>query len=388
MRDVDNIIDSQILPRLAQLIAPMNLGKRLLVVCDSHTWKAAGERVFHALSDDYQLMRVQLEETVIPSVATAQRIMALASDMNGLIAVGSGTINDLTKYAAAKVNKPYIVIATAASMNGYAAANASLWEGEHKTSQAAVQPLLIVADTEILAEAPTRLAAAGFADMICRSTVQADMFLSHIMRGTDYPVEAFTALEPIEQALLPKSKKLTIGDEKSLKLLMQGLIIGGDWMTKTGSSATASQGEHMIAHAIEMLYPKIAARAYHGELVAVATVSMAKIQQRLLSSKPQLRKAATQENIQAVFGKQLASKLYESYQKKTGVMKETLDAKWSEISAGIFGFMIPAEILTSALEHAGAPTQPEHIGLTEDQYSYALEYAHWTRDRFTFLDLV
>ncbi|MBN8543081.1 MAG: iron-containing alcohol dehydrogenase [Alphaproteobacteria bacterium] len=385
---MDNIIDSQIIARLSSLIAPLQLGKQLLVVCDSNTWKAAGERVFHALGDDYQLMRVQLEEAVIPSITTAQRIIALAGDMDALVAVGSGTINDLTKYAAHKVGKPYITIATAASMNGYAAANASLWDGAHKTSQPATAPKMIIADTEILAESPTRLTSAGFADMLCRSTVQADMFLSHHILGTPYHSEAFAALEPIEQALLPKSKKLTVGDEKSLNTLMQGLIIGGQWMSKTGSSATASQGEHMIAHAIEMLYPKIAARAYHGELVAVATVSMAKIQQRLLSTKPQLRKPATLENIQAVFGKELAASLFENYQHKAAVIQETLDMKWPEISAGIFGFMIPAEILTSALDHAGAPTKPEHIGLTEDQYSYALEYAHWTRDRFSFLDLV
>lgn len=385
---MDNIIDSQAVTSLAKHLAPLKLGKTLLVVCDTNTWKAAGEQVFNALGDEYQLMRVQLEEMVIPSVATASRIIALAGDADALMAVGSGTINDITKYAAAQVNKPYVAIATAASMNGYAAANASLWEGEHKTSQAAKPPVLIVADTEILAEAPTRLTAAGFADMICRSTVQTDMFFSHKLCGTPYHEDAFKALETVEQTLLPKSKKLTHGDEKSLKALMQGLIIGGEWMTKTGSSATASQGEHMIAHAIEMLYPKIAARSYHGELVAVATVSMARMQQKLLSTKPKIRKVATLENVQAVYGKKLAESLFEKYQVKCGVTQEQLDAVWPEVSAGIFGFMIPAEILESALEHAGAPTKPEHIGLTEDQYSYALEYAHWTRERFTFLDLL
>lgn len=385
---MDNIIDNQAVASLAKHLAPLKFGKTLLVVCDTNTWKAAGERVFNALSDDYQLMRVQLEEAVIPSIATAKRIIALANDADALLAVGSGTINDLTKYAAAQVNKPYVAIATAASMNGYAAANASLWDGEHKTSQAAKPPRLIVADTEILVEAPNRLTSAGFADMICRSTIQTDMFLAHKLMGAAYHEEAFKALEPIEQTLLTKSKKLTHGDEKALKVLMQGLIIGGEWMSKTGSSATASQGEHMIAHAIEMLYPKIAARSYHGELVAVATVSMARMQQKLLSTKPQIRKVATLENIQAVFGKKLAEPLYAQYQTKTQVTQEQLNAIWPEVSAGIFGFMIPAEILESALEHAGAPTKPEHIGLTEDQYSYALEYAHWTRDRFTFLDLV
>lgn len=385
---MDNLIDSHCLPRLVDRLAPLKLGRTLLVVCDSNTWKAAGEQLFHALGDDYQLMRVQLEEVVVPSLAIAQRIIVLAAEADALVAVGSGTINDLTKYAAAQVNKPYFVVATAASMNGYASANASLWDGAHKTSQPAKAPVLIVADTEILTEAPTRLTASGFADLMCRSTVQADMFLSHSVLGTPYHEEAFSALQPVEQALLPKSKKLTIGDPKAFKHLIEGLIISGEWMSKTGSSATASQGEHMIVHAIEMLYPKIAVRSYHGELVAVATLSMARMQQRLLSTKPQVRKAATAENIQAVFGKKLAESLYASYQRKLGVTQELLDAAWPAIAAGIFGFMIPAEILESALEHAGAPTKPEHIGLTEDQYSYALEYAHWTRDRFTFLDLV
>lgn len=385
---MDNIIDSQAVSRLAAHIAPLKLGSRLLVVCDSNTWKAAGERVFTALSDDYQLMRVQLEESVIPSIATASRIIALAADADALLAVGSGTINDLTKYAAAQTQKPYVVFATAASMNGYASANASLWEGDHKTSQPAVAPALIIGDTEILSEAPNRLTSAGFADLMCRSTVQTDMFLSHKLLGTPYHEEAFKALEAVEQALLPKAKKLANGDEKTLKLLMQGLIISGEWMTKVGSSVTASQGEHMIAHAIEMLYPKIAARAYHGELIAVATISMARMQQKLLSTKPQLRKVATLENIQAVFGKKLAEPLFTQYHRKLSLTQATLDATWPEVSTGIFGFMIPAEILVSALEDAGAPTKPEHIGLTEDQYSYALEYAHWTRDRFTFLDLV
>ena len=76
----------------------------------------------------------------MPTRRPWRRSGARARSADALVAVGSGTINDLCKYAAAKDGKPYVVFATAPSMNGYTSMNAAITVDGHKKTLPAATP--------------------------------------------------------------------------------------------------------------------------------------------------------------------------------------------------------------------------------------------------------
>ena len=125
---------------------------------------------------------------------TVEVLRRASADADALVAVGSGTINDVCKYAAAKDGKRYAVFATAPSMNGYASKNAAITIDGHKSSLAAASPVGVFMDLAVLCAAPARMIRAGLGDSLCRSTAQADWLLSHHLLGTPYRHAPFALL--------------------------------------------------------------------------------------------------------------------------------------------------------------------------------------------------
>ena len=73
------------------------------------------------------------------------------------VVVGSGTLNDPTKLAAHRCERPCLIVATAASMDGYTAFGAAITRAGFKQTMACPAPRAVVADVEVLIEAPARM---------------------------------------------------------------------------------------------------------------------------------------------------------------------------------------------------------------------------------------
>ena len=71
-----------------------------------------------------------------------------------------------------------------------------------------------------------------------------------------------------------------------MRVLARTLVLSGLGMTICGGSYPASQGEHLISHYIDMFAPDERAAFFHGEQVAVATLTMAQIQEVMLAGPP------------------------------------------------------------------------------------------------------
>ena len=138
----------------AELVASLGLGRRLAVVSDATTRAVLGERVERALEALGTVLPVVLAGQPHADADTAANLRRACTSADALIAVGSGTINDLCKYAAATDGKPYAVFATAPSMNGYTSTNAAITVDGHKQSLAAAAPAGVYIDLEVLAQAP------------------------------------------------------------------------------------------------------------------------------------------------------------------------------------------------------------------------------------------
>lgn len=379
----------------AALVAPLRLGRRIAVVSDTTTRAVLGERVERALAGLAPIVPVVLDGQPHADARTVEIVRRACAHADALIAVGSGTINDLCKYAAAKDGKPYAVFATAPSMNGYASKNAAITIDGHKMSLPAVSPVGVFMDLGVLSAAPARLIRAGLGDSLCRSTAQADWLLSHHLRGTPYRRAPFALLAEDEPALLDDPEALLRGDLEAMRALARTLILSGLGMTLCDGSYPASQGEHLISHYIDMFAPAGRKAYFHGEQVAVATLTMARIQEEVLAAgPPHLRSELIAcAELQRRFGAEIGESCWREFAAKH--MTQAAEARlerhladhWDDICDSVGRAMIPAERIHGVLQRAGCPTGPTQIGLSPAFYATAVRNARFLRDRYTFLDL-
>ncbi|MCM1001178.1 MAG: iron-containing alcohol dehydrogenase [Wolbachia endosymbiont of Melophagus ovinus] len=323
----------------------------------------------------------------VASLETVNLVRNKAKDSNLIVALGGGTVNDICKYASYLEKKNYISFPTAASMNGYTSANASILVDGHKKSFAAHLPKAVYIDIDIIADAPLRLTLSGFADFICRSTVEADWLLSHLLLGTEYNELPFALVRDLEEILLREYLALAKRSRKVVLLLMEALLISGLGMVISEGSHSASQGEHMIAHAMEMVTKDYS--SLHGEKIAVTTLTMANLQEKILSIQDPTIKPTTLDvkRVTECFGNNEFTKILEQkkiLQQKIGGI---IHKEWNNISSLIKQNLLPAKRLQKIFEDLSIPHLPEHLGWNQEQYCKVVDFAFTTRDRFTFLDL-
>lgn len=378
----------------AELIGQAGLGSRLAVVSDPRTHAALGARVERALRGRFTIDSLVLPDGVEPDAGTVEQVRAGAAKADALIAVGSGTINDLTKFAGAQDGKPYAVFGTAPSMNGYTSLTASITVQGHKKTLAAQAPVGAFFDLGVLAAAPKRLIRAGLGDSICRSTAQWDWLLAHLLLGSSYRALPFDLLAEDEPALVAHAGELLTGDIEVMRLLVRTLVLSGFGTAIVGSSAPASQGEHLVSHYIDMLGPAGRAPVFHGEQVGVTTLSIARLQERMLEHAPVLRvEAADEAEFVARYGEELGRSVWPEFSRKRLVpsladeLNARIAANWDGMARQLGAIHLPAARIEAALSAAGAPVRPEQIGLSRDFYETALRHGREIRDRYTVLDL-
>jgi glycerol-1-phosphate dehydrogenase [NAD(P)+] len=380
--------------REAALVQGLDLGRRLALVADADTWPALGDRVSGALGAAFAVTPVILPAGPHADMDTVQRVRARSSHAEALVAVGSGTINDLAKYAAYLDRKPYACFGTAPSMNGYVSMNAAIMDRGVKQSLPAAAPRGVFLDIEVLCKAPQRMIVAGFGDSICRSTAQADWLLAHLLLDQRYRTLPFQLLEQDEQTLLGAPEGLAGGDVAAMTLLARILVMSGFGMAICGGSYPASQGEHLIAHFLEMRGDPAWPASLHGEQIAVTTLTMARIQADMLK-RTDIEvgaSAVTPTELASRFGAEAGAACWSAFARKAidndraAALTALLKSGWPEIRRAIRAVHRAPATLESALRRVHAPTRPAEIGIPETAYREAVLHAREIRDRFTFLD--
>jgi glycerol-1-phosphate dehydrogenase [NAD(P)+] len=388
------VIDRDLARAAPDLISKLDLGGHLAVVMDPASAAAMGTAVAEALATRYRVSPIVTELAPHPDMDAVRAVMTRVSEADGLVAVGSGSINDITKHAAHLTGKPYAVFGTAPSMNGYTSVSAAITEDGLKKSLASTAPRGVYLDLDVLAAAPKRLIAAGFGDSICRATAQTDWLLSHLLVGTPYREAPFALLAEDEAELVARAAGLMRGDRSAIALLAHTLIMSGFGMTICGGSYPASQSEHLIAHYMDMLGTDLP-QAYHGEHIAVTTMSVARLQEHILSlqSLRVLPSRDSQVAFHETFGAALGDACWKSFAPKhrddagNKRLQALLDERWSYIRARLKRVSRPAAQIEAALTAAGAPSTPKMVGIPSAFYREALLNARKIRDRFGILDL-
>lgn len=379
----------------AELVSSLDLGHHLALVSDENTHRVLGKRVGKALDGRVRLQEVRLTGHPHADQETVEGIRREAAGCDAYLAVGAGTINDLCKYAAALDGKPYAVFGTAPSMNGYTSVNAAITVEGHKKSIQATAARGVFLDLEVLSQAPPRMIRAGLGDSLCRPTAQVDWLLAHLLLGDGYREAPFVLLRKDEAELFANSEALMSGDIAAMQRLARTLVMSGFGMTICGGSFPASQGEHLIAHYAEMMAPSDWPESFHGEQIGIATLTMARLQERLLANgPPRISQGSESEaDFKAHFGTELGATCWREFTAKRQRMGEIevlnarLTAIWDEARARMDAVAMSTDELEAVLRRAGAPTRPEDIGWPATFYQDAVRHGRLIRDRYTVLDL-
>ncbi len=383
------------------------LGGELLLVADSQTWPAAGA----ALQKYLRQENLVANELVLPGkpalVADERAVFAILAKSSRktclMVAVGSGTINDLVRYVSYKLAVPYAIYATAPSMDGYASSVAALTVADMKQTMPAWGAAAILADPAILAASPAPMIAAGLGDILGKYTAVADWRLGQLVEGEYYCPRVAADILATAGRCLDMAGSLGEREPAAVSKVMAALLETGIAMSYVGNSRPASGSEHHLSHFWEMAYlNRGQAQLLHGTKVGLATLLMAALYQKLAQLEPDFalarQKAASFSfaswaiQMKKVFA-QGADVLLE-LEKATAMhdpatVRQNIDrieANWPDL-LDLASQVPPWQDIKAALAQAHGSTSLAQAGLDRQLVKDSLLYAQHMRQRYTILRL-
>jgi glycerol-1-phosphate dehydrogenase [NAD(P)+] len=373
-----------------------------LIIADCRTYAAAGQLVEEKLRQGLVAVELYLvpDNEGEPPVAddrTKDLILAQTPDTDLFIAVGSGVINDLVKWVAFLREKPYICVATAASMNGYASANVAASIDGLKVLFHAKPCLAIFSTPDILRNAPFNLTASGLGDVLAKTVSSADWKLNNFLFNDYYCRFSVDLLKDLEPIYLNNPVGIRNKEPAAMQALFEALFLSSVAMTITGTSSPASGGEHLISHSLDMLAARDGGRHdLHGRQVGIASTLMAALYEKVLAiDYPVFYEVPFQVDEQ--FWGTLAPIVAREYEKKLPRYQMVADSlsrpgAWEKLRELLRADMVPAMKLKNCLSQAGAAHRIgdiDHFGvpLTRKKLLAVVCNANQMRERFTILDL-
>ena len=290
------------------------------------------------------------DEELVPTEDRCEKAQKAADRADYVLAVGSGTLNDMAKSVATKANIPSGVLATAASMDGYCSAGSALMRNGFKVTDVVNPPSDVLLDASVICTAPREMTAAGFGDIVGKYTCLADWKLANIINGEPIDTEAFEMMEKARELCLSAYGGLTENEGKSVKILMEALVTAGLSMAKCGNSRPASGSEHHQSHFLEMDFVRRGEKIPpHGVKVAIGTLVSLELYHNLSEKRIKCPKS-----------------------EKVWALADTLPS---------------VKEVEKLLSGMGCPTRFSQIGVSRETMAEMLKKAHTVRDRYTVLTL-
>lgn len=317
--------------------------QQVYMISDNNTWKAAGESAYQIMSGAlfkiYSHVFESGDSILIPDeLAIGRMLLEMPLETALIIAVGSGTLNDMAKYLSSRTGIPYIIVCTAPSMDGYVADGAPLICNGRKISYVATLAYGVVGDTDIMKEAPMQMIRAGLGDVLGKLTALTDWSLAVEMID-EYRCD--TCVKLVEAALkrcVDNAPALKERNEEAILFLIEALTLTGVTMAIVGVSRPASGSEHLLSHYWEMdfitrhKYPEL-----HGVKVGIATPIIAEIYEILGDDIPEATRALVPKR----------------------------------------------EVVDGLLKSAGAMVSPQEVGIDRELFHRSLMEANTVRKRYS-----
>lgn len=411
----DIVIGKGAVDQTGAVFARLFPGKTAIVVADGKTWDVAGQ----AVTDSLAAAGVETVEpyvypgtpTLYASYENVELIRDHLADLDVVAcSIGAGTLNDIVKLAVGELGRPYMNMCTAASMDGYAAFGASVSVDGFKITRNCPAPAGLVGDLDIMAQAPKRLTATGYGDLIEKIPAGADWIISDIL-GVEAVDEYVWGLVqgPLRDALA-NPEKVAAGDPDAIPGLAEGNIMSGLAMQAHQSSRPASGAGHQFSHTWEMeghgldWEPPLS----HGFKVGLGTVASCAVWEAFLAQDianldvdavvaAWPSKEEMEAKVRSMHTTEQAALLVEPAVQETlkkyvtaDELRERLELvkeKWPEIVDRCSAQLVSPGEARDMLKAAGAPYNPTQIDIDWERFKQTYYRAQTIRSRYTILDV-
>lgn len=400
----DIIIEDGAIKRLPGLIQ-RDGHTGLCIVEDTNTQAAAGTAVKEVLRTagiDFSCVTLSANG-LLPDEAGIGSVMTyLPAGCGLLLAVGSGTINDLCRFVSYKLGIPYYIIGTAPSMDGFTSNVAAMITNHAKTTYEAQKPAAVIGDLSILAAAPMDLIAAGVGDVIGKYVCLTDWKIAHLITGEYFCEEVEKLVRESIRKVSEAAKGIISRDKQAISDLMEGLVLSGIAMSYIGNSRPASGSEHHLSHYWEMMFLQHGEHgAWHGTKVGVGTIVTLQLYYMLADSVIDWDTAASysfdasawEQAIQQVYG-QAASSVIALEQEVSKNSTASVLTRLPKIQAQmpqllkLMHALPAAEEISNMLAALDAPCHPAQIEVDAQMFHDSILYAKELRNRYGLLQLL
>ena len=280
------------LPRLMKQYS----AKKVFLIADQNTYQAAGKQVLEILESS----GIRIASCIFGAdplepdeYSVGRAIMYYEADCDVVIGVGSGVINDISKIVANVAGKPYIIVGTAPSMDGYASATSSMTRDGLKISLPSKCADVIIGDLDVLCQAPAKMMASGLGDMLAKYVSICEWRIANLITGEYYCEDIAQLVREALKRCTDNADGLLKRDKEAVKAVFEGLVIGGVAMAYAGVSRPASGVEHYFSHVWDMRGVEFGIPVeFHGIQCAMATYHAVKLYELVKKQKPDYEKAS------------------------------------------------------------------------------------------------
>jgi glycerol-1-phosphate dehydrogenase [NAD(P)+] len=383
-------------------------GSRILVAADAMTYEAAGHAVEALLVEAGHTVSAHVWRTgETPLAPDADAVLELLGavqphETDALVAVGGGTVHDLTKFVAAKTGLPLVSVPTAASVDAYLSASSALLSRGLKLSVAGMRPpVAVLADIAVIEQAPPALIGSAVADQFSKVISCADWVLANHLRGTAICPRAWELNQGVLAAVSAQVEVISSSTADGYSILMGALIDSGLGMLIYGSSLPASGSEHLIAHMLESIaaaegLPPTA----HGHRVGVAALIASELYSRLVDVETteldryarRIPGVGTRLRNGSLVPPAIVASIRHGDGQATAAHTLTppdLASTWPVLRERLRSTLAEHQAsLRDVIERAGAPTSYSDLGFTAAHMELAVRAAPYLRDRYGVLHLL
>jgi glycerol-1-phosphate dehydrogenase [NAD(P)+] len=391
------IYSEDALERLPDVLSSLVNGRRIVLVADKRTWDIAGDNVEDILErTGWSTNRIIVPDadhnSPVCNEITHDWLSNRLPPTDMALAIGCGVINDLTKWVAFDREMPYAVLATAATMNGFTAANVAPTLKGVKSLIRANPPLAVFAVPSIIVEAPFELTASGLGDTLAKPVCTADWIFNHLFFEEyfcQYCSEMINALEPY---YFDHPEDIKNRKPAAIEALFNALLYSGIAMTIVGTSAPASGGEHLLSHTLDMMSSVDGvAHDLHGRQVGLGTLFAAAIYDRIFQIENPTCHTPPADTDRMFWGP-LSESIHEQYEHKKPMLKTLRDKLtdrkiWESFLAASRPQVRSPKQIKNCLRTAGAAHTFEDIGCSRQRLRDAIVHMHEIRKRPTVIDL-
>ena len=406
MTDIPVYVGENALAPLLQFCIDRGLTDFLLVA-DSNTFPVLGEKVEAVLqARGWDVKSVVIRDpAVVPDEDFIFQVLMHADQVERTyLAVGSGTLTDITRIVSHRTRCNFISLPTAPSVDGFTSPSASLVVRRIKTTVMAQPPMAVFADLETLAAAPQAMIAAGYGDILGKAIALADWQLGHILWDEPYSPEIAARVRKTLDACIAATAEIGRAEPAGIQKLMFSLVDSGLCMLDYGNSRPAAGCEHYMSHFLEMkLLREGRPAVLHGAKVGMCSVLAAELYAQFrqidhtqavarLAASVQPVRTADMQRISQAFGPIAGSLFIEQapFLDMTAAqfdrLKRRILERWDEIQALAAKVPVP-EKMEDLLSHAGGEIHPTGLGLSDQEVQQALVDSHFLRNRFTICKL-